>query len=304
MSADTERTARLKRLHDTPLERVGASSRFFVGSWESYVEIWKHRELLWLLVKREVRAKYKGSALGVVWSFARPLSQLVVYFFIVGQVLGVARAIPDFAIYVFVGLTVWGLFAEIVNSSSSAIIGNSGIIKKVYLPREIFPLSAIASSFFTFLTQFVVLLVAIAISGHPPLWQYIPSAVLALVMMLVFSTALAFFFSAVNVYVRDVQYIVDVIISLLFWATPVVYSLDFFSSKVPAWLVEIYLANPVTLTVISFQRAFWSAGADAVHTWPSTLDLRVTIALLISLVLLFLSQRVFARLQKSFAQEL
>lgn len=304
MENSSLKAERLNSLAELPLTRVGTNTSFIKGAGQSYKDIWDHRQLLWLLVKREVRAKYKGSSLGILWSFARPLVQLLIYYFVIGQVLGVARSIPDFAIYVFVGLTVWGLFAEILNSAPNSILANSGIIKKVYLPREIFPLSSIASSFFTFITQFIILVLALAVFNVPPHWSSIPVAILGLLVLLVFASALAILISAVNVYVRDVQHFTEVIVGLLFWATPIVYSFAFVKTQLAAWAANLYLANPVTLSVIAFQEAFWSSGSSNADAWPSNLELRLLVALFVSLILLLISQRIFARLQVSFAQEL
>lgn len=299
-----QRNQRLSRISELELTRIGTDSAFISGATSSYKEIWNHRQLLNLLIKREIRSKYKGSSLGILWSFVRPLTQLLIYYFIIGEVLGVARAIPDFAIYVFVGLTAWGLFAEILGSSSVAILSNSGIIKKVYLPREIFPLSSIASALFTFGTQFLILIAATFIFGSPPNWAALPTAILGFLVLLVFSSALALIISSVNVYVRDVQHFVEVLVGLLFWATPIVYSFTFVKNQLSELWISIYLANPVTLAIVSFQDAFWSAGQAENQKWPSHLDTRLFIALLVSLILLFISQRLFSRLQKSFAQEL
>lgn len=304
MENSSLKAERLNSLAELPLTRVGTNTSFIKGAGQSYKDIWDHRQLLWLLVKREVRAKYKGSSLGILWSFARPLVQLMIYYFVIGQVLGVARSIPDFAIYVFVGLTVWGLFAEIINSAPNSILSNSGIIKKVYLPREIFPLSSIASSFFTFFTQFIILVLALAVFNVPPHWSSIPVAILGLLVLLVFASSLAILISAVNVYVRDVQHFTEVIVGLLFWATPIVYSFAFVKTQLATWAANLYLANPVTLSVIAFQEAFWSAGSSNADAWPSNLELRLLVALFVSLILLLISQRIFARLQVSFAQEL
>ena len=304
MEISSTKAERLNAVATLSLERVGTYTSFFSGAIRSYRDIWDHKQLLWLLIKREVRAKYKGSSLGVLWSFARPLVQLLIYYFVIGQLLGVARSIPDFAIYVFVGLTVWGLFAEIINSAPNSILANSGIIKKVYLPREIFPLSSIASSFFSFITQFCILVVALAVFNIPPSWSAIPLAFLGLLVLLIFASALAILISAVNVYVRDVQHFTEVLVGMLFWATPIVYSYEFVKSHLAGWTSDLYLSNPVTLSVVSFQKAFWSAGEQLPEAWPTNLELRLLIALLASLVLLFISQRIFARLQVSFAQEL
>lgn len=297
---------RVEDLQHMEFVEIKSSRRFWTGFWGSYREIWDWRSLLWQLTRREVRSRYKGTRLGIVWSLARPITQLLVFYFIIGEVLGAARAIPSFAVYVFVGLTLWGLFADILNSSAGSILANAGIVKKIYLPREIFPLSAIASALLNFAIQFVILLAATYLFATGPIWQYVPGALLGLLLLLTFATALALIISITNAYAKDVQYLVEVGLGLLFWASPVVYSIQLVSSRVGGTIIEsIYFANPVTLSMLAFQRAFWGApGFDNAQWFPPNLELRMAIALVAVFVLLLVSQKIFSRLQRDVAQEL
>jgi len=307
----TAAQSRAALIESEPLEAVGQRSGLFRGTFGSLKDIWAHRELLGLLVRRELKARYKDSSLGVVWSLFRPLAQLLIYFFAIGQILGAARGTPDFAIFVFIGLTMWGLFAEIVQSSTTSILSNAGLVKKVYLPREIFPLSSIGGALFNFLVQLVVLLLAIIFLASVP-FDWSPQllfAPLAVVTLVVFSTAIGLFLSAINVYLRDVQHIVEIALVILFWASPVVYSYTYLHKLLHGnWLEQLYLANPVTSAILGMQQALWSAGDTSTgplaQVWPPALGLRLVITLAVSLVLLWLAQRAFARLQGNFAQEL
>ncbi|WP_245982166.1 ABC transporter permease [Mycetocola tolaasinivorans] len=302
--------SRIARLSTEPFVSVGHNPGFFSGTRASIVDIWKHRELLGLLVRRELRAKYKDSRLGIVWSLARPLAQLLIYYFAIGQVLGAARNTPDFAIFVFIGLTMWALFTDILNTGVGSIVSNSGLVKKVYLPREIFPLAGVGSALFNFGVQLVILVIAFVALKAPPLPDYLLLAPLALITLVVFATAIGLALAALNVYLRDIQHFVELAITILFWASPIVYPLRFVHQHLHGnWLEQIYLNNPITLCIVSMQRALWSAGSTATHEdlvqyWPPNLEIRLLITLGISLVLLWLAQRLFARLQGSFAQEL
>ncbi|WP_085369133.1 ABC transporter permease [Leifsonia sp. NCR5] len=279
---------------------VGGDSK--AGSWHSLREIFRHRELLSLLVRRDLKSRYKDSVLGFVWTLVRPLTQLLIYAIVIGQVLGAARNIPDFAIYVFTGLTAYSLFSDIISGTTASIVGNSGLIKKIYLPREIFPLASVGSAIFNFLIQFVILLVATIVIGKPPLhaetWYLIPSVLL----LLVFGTAFGLLLSAINVYLRDVQYLVEVVLLLLLWASPIVYSWTMVRDALGHSLaLDIYTDNPVTLAVLGFQKAMW-VGGQGVAEYPDFLLLRMGIAFVIGIVLLLGFQRVFSRLQGNFAQ--
>lgn len=310
-SDEPDAVARRARLENEPFAQVGKASGVFAGTAGSFSAIWSHRELLGRLVRREVKARYKDSSLGIVWSLLRPLAQLLVYYFAIGKVLGAARATPDFAIFVFIGLTMWALFSEIVSGATTSILANSGLIKKVQLPREIFPLSAAGNALVNFGIQLVVLILAqIFFATSPPQWSTdLLLAPLALVTLVVYATAIGVLLSALNVYFRDIQHFVEIALIFLFWASPIVYSYTFVNRALAGSLIEtLYIANPVSIAIIAFQKALWGAGSTATgelaQSWPPDLALRLLIALGVSIVLLFISQRVFARLQGNFAQEL
>jgi len=302
VTANEEAASRLRRLAATPLHPVGAASGRGAG-WGAIRSVLSQREMLGLLVRRDLKARYKDSALGFFWSLIRPLIQLAIYFIVMGQFLGAAKSIPDFAVYVFAGLSAVGLFTEIVVGGTGSVLSNAGLVKKVYLPREVFPLSSVGSALFNFGIQLIVLLGATFLVLKPPLhWQFF-YAIPALLVLVVYGTALALLFSAVNVYLRDTQYLVEVVTMLLFWASPVVYSWEMVKSLIPSpVLLEVYTDNPLTLAVLGFQRAFWVAGDDL--AWPGGLLLRLGIAFVVGVVLLFVCHRIFLRLQGNFAQEL
>ena len=135
--------ARYRRLEKLPLATYRSKENAVTGFIVAVRAVLARRELLGLLVRRELVGKYKDSSLGLVWSMIRPLTQLLIYYLVMGEFLGAARNINNFAIFIFAGLTIYGLFSEIINTMTSSIVANSGLIKKVYLPREIFPIAAV-----------------------------------------------------------------------------------------------------------------------------------------------------------------
>lgn len=303
MTPDSEALARARRLAGEPLVHVGPQPHFLRGTLASVRDIAAHRELLVLLVRRELRARYKNSTLGFAWSFVRPLAQLLIYTLVLGELLRFADGVPQFAIFVFCGLTLWTLFNEVVAGGTGSVVANSGLVKKVYVPREVFPLSTVGGATVNFGIQFVVLLVATVVMGQAPftanLWL-VPAAV---VVMLLFSTALALLLSAVNVYLRDVQHLVEIVTMILFWASPIVYSFAFVTQTLQGnWVEQLYLSNPVTVAILAFQRGMWVAGPDT--SFPDDLALRLGVCFVVGVVLLWVGQRVFARLEGNFAQEL
>ncbi len=314
-----EAELRALRLSQTPFERATADRPpLFAGFARSIRELHQHRGLLVMLIRRELKARYKDSSLGFLWSLIRPFTLLLIYFVAIGQFLGAARVIPDFAIFIFAGLTIWGLFSEVITTGTSSIVANAGLIKKVYLPREIFPLAAAGSSFVNFAIQFGILVAAVLVLGRFPLsWDllYIPVAVIVVVT---YAIAIALLLAALNVYLRDVQYLVEVGTLILFWASPIVYSWSFVIATGErlgmAWIEALYLANPVSVTVLAFQRGIWVAGSQETtmddgivvpaQPWPADLDLRLLVMFVVGLAFLIIAQRVFARLQGNFAQEI
>ena len=298
-----EREARLAL---EPMRPATPPAHFLRGTRASLIQIWQRRDLLVRLVRREIRARYKDSVLGLVWSLVRPLVSLLIYFLVMGKILGAAKGINDFAVYMFTGLTLWQLVSESLSATTGSVVGNSGIIKKIQLPREIFPLAAIGGALFNFFMQFIILLVAALIAslanGHTLFTYrllYIPAS---LILVLVWVTAFGLLLSAANVYLRDVQYLVEVALLVGMWASPIVYSWAMVTEHAGHVLQEIYLANPITLGVFGFQQALWTAGEG--QPTATYLFVRMLIALGVGVVLLTLSQRVFAVMQRDFAQEL
>jgi len=304
-----ESDVRAARLAAEPLRPAGPRPGFFRGTLQSLRDIGARQELLGLLIRRELKARYKDSVLGFFWSLAKPLAMLLVYYIAIGKFLNAEYVpgrnpggIPAFAVFIFTGLTAWQLFSDIIVSGTGSIVANGGLIKKVYLPREVFPLSVIGAALFNFAIQVGVLVGATIVNGQFPLgarWWYF---VLAVATTVVFATALALLLSAVNVYLRDVQYLVEILIMIFFWASPIIYSWKLVDDRVDGLLEQLYLANPMTQVVLGFQRTFWVAGDG--QPYPSNLGQSLAITLGVSVILLWLAQRVFARLQANFAQEL
>jgi ABC-2 type transport system permease protein len=297
---------RAARLAAEPWIDAGVSGRGLQGFITTIRELWRYRELFGRLTKRELKARYKDSRLGFVWSLVRPLTMLFVYAIVVGEFLSAARTIKDFGIYIFAGLAIYTLFSETVGAGTSSIVTNSGLIKKVYLPREIFPLATIGPALFTLGIQLVILIVAAAVVGTLTMGPHLLYALLSIVLIVVLSAALALVLAATNVYLRDVSYLVDVVLVLLMWGSPILYSIAMVRDRLEGgafeWLTQLYINNPLTLAVLGFQEAFWQPGASAdfvPHLWVHML-----IATGVSAVLVIVAQRVFARLQGDFAQEL
>lgn len=287
--------------------RNGGPTESSVGAIGQVTEIVRHRHALSLLIRRDLKARYKDSALGFLWTLARPLTQLAVYVVVIGHFLGAARGIPDFAIYVYTGIAAYTLFSDIITGGTGSIIGNAGLVKKVAVPRELYPIASVGGALFNYSIQLVILLLAtLAFGAFPWHWDLL-YAIPGILLLVVYGTALALLLSALTVFLRDVSYIVEVVLLLLIWLSPIVYSWAMVRDAVTPLaggpvLMEIYNANPLTLGVLALQKAIWLSGQGAEH--PSDLLLRIGISMLVGLILLVLGHWVFRRLQGNFAQEL
>lgn len=296
-------------IDSAPLERVAVRETFWRGFGRAVREVYDFRELLGQLVRKELKVKYKDSVLGFLWTLIRPLLQLLVYSIAIGVFLGSNRAIPSFGIYLFTGLVAWTLFTDIIGGSTGCIVANAGLIKKIYFPRELFPLSVVGAAVVNFFLQLVILLGAFAVTGEWPSPGQLPLVPVALFALVLFGTALGLLLAAVNVYLRDVQYLVEVGLLLWFWMTPIVYDWQKVRQALVVtrhldWLYQLYLANPMADVVLAFQRALWQRGKGTPFYYGGNLYGRLGLIILVCFGLLWLTQRIFARAQGNFAQEL
>lgn len=273
-----------------------------------------HRELLASLVRTEIKVKYKNSILGILWTMVAPAITLSIYWVVFGLLL--KNGIPDFVIYLASGLLVWTFFANSTMMATAVIVARSGIVKKVSFPREILSIATVGSQSTYLLLQWVVLAIFMALLGHAPAWSALPLVPVAFATVLLFAVALAVLLSAVNVYFRDTQHLVEIAIQAWFWLTPIVYaywhSVHGHGAKVLAWL---YLANPMTPVVLGFQRALYGrvsitntvtgAREQILPPWhlASYYGL-LGLDVVVGLAVLAFAIRVFSRLEGNFAEEL
>ena len=241
-SADTE--------DDEPPQRVVAAK---VGTWTRLKEIWGARELLVFLVRKELKVRYKNSFLGFLWSFLNPAMVLLIYFVMFRYVL--KNGISDFAVYLMCGLLPWNLFNTALLSSSGTLVAHAGIVKKVAFPREILALSQVGVACCYFFFQTCILVLFLVGFRVMPSWQYFPVMLLALACDIVFTAALSLMLSSLNVYMRDIEHFVQVVMVGLFFAEPIVYPFQDLGSRLGQHgVLWLYMLNPLTPIVMGFQR--------------------------------------------------
>ena len=278
------------------------------GSGRGLLDVYGDRFLLKLLVRKEIKVRYRGSVLGLMWSYVKPLVQFLIYFVALGIFLNLQRGTPNYAIYLFSGIVLVNFFTESLSNATRSIVDNRDLIRKIYLPRELFPVSTVWVSAAHFLPQLLVLVGACLIVGWTPSVLQLAAVVLIFLMVAVLGTGLGLLFGAVNVYFRDSENIVEMIVMVVTWASPVLYLWTMVEEAMGEWF-WIYQLNPMTVAVQVFHWAFWEPTlkadqlvADAMP--PGLLTFWLPVALLITLAVLFIGQLTFRRLAVHFAQEL
>ncbi|WP_157433135.1 ABC transporter permease [Actinomadura rifamycini] len=264
----------------------------------------RHKYLLRLLVRRELRARYKGSLLGLGWSYVRPGVHFSVYFFVVGVFLGMDRAIEDFPIYLFSGMVLIHLFTETIHSTTRSVTGNAALIRKVFLPRELFPSASVLVSLVHFVPGMLILLCGAIAAGWRPTPGGLAAAVLGFSIILTLGLGLGLLCAAVNVFFRDLEQVVDISMLVITWSVPMIYPWTHVQTHAPAWVLDVYLMNPLVSAVSLFQKAFWLPGTRGDFALPPDLYLHAGISLALSLLVFLTGRAVFARAQSRFAQEL
>ncbi|MDQ1439345.1 MAG: type transport system permease protein [Acidimicrobiaceae bacterium] len=270
-------------------------------------DIWRYRELLVGLVRKELKVKYKNSILGFVWSMLNPALYLVVFYVVFQLVL--KAGIPNFAIYLLSGLLVWNLFSTGLPGATGSIVGNAAIVKKVAFPREILAMAAVGASLVHFVLQGAVMLLALLFFRYPPSPGFLLLVPVALLALLLFTCALGILLAAVNVYLRDTQHLLELALLAWFWGTPIVYQYRLVADRLGSrtWL---YRLNPITPIVLTFQRAIYAkTDPNGVPILPAGASpgwylgqLGAVIA--VSLALFVFALRVFGKLEGNFAEEL
>ena len=278
------------------------------GSGRGLLDVYGDRFLLKLLVRKEIKVRYRGSVLGLLWSYVKPLVQFLIYFVALGVFLDLQRGTPNYAIYLFSGIVLVNFFTECLSNATRSIVDNRDLIRKIYLPRELFPVATVWVSAAHFLPQLLVLVGACLVVGWTPSILQVAAAVLIFLMVAVLATGLGLIFGAINVYFRDSENIVDMIVMVVTWASPVLYVWTMVEDVMGSWF-WVYQLNPMTVAVEVFHWAFWEPTLNAeqlvIETIPpGLLTLWLPIAMMISLGLLFLGQLTFRRLAVHFAQEL
>ena len=254
-----------------------------------FKNLYNYRELLKTNIKKEVRGKYKNSFLGVLWSFLNPLLQIMVYAIIFQLILKNPQ--ENYSIFICCGLIPWTFFASAITRSAFTMVENGNILKKVYFPREILPISIVTSETVNFLISSIIIL-GFVIFGGLGITKFIVFYPLILLAQYLLLIGISFIVSSISVYVRDLQHLIGVVLQLLFYAAPIVYSQE----AIPANFQWILKFNPMTYIINGYRDIFY---------YQQTPDIMALLSIIaISIIICVIGYMIFNKLQKGFAEQL
>jgi ABC-2 type transport system permease protein len=298
------------------------SARSTVG--HRFHELWRTRELLVHLTQSDIKVKYKNSALGLLWSMVAPLMQLAIFWLVFGFIL--KNGYPHFVVFLFAGLICWNFFSGSLNTATGIIVERAGIVKKVAFPREILALSTVGAQIFYFSMQAVAMAVILVALQASPDWGLVWMLIPAMAALLVLASGFSVLLSALNVKLRDMRHLIEVAMQLWFWLTPIVYPYEKLAPHLralhigPISLSTLYLLNPMTPIVLTFQRVLYPHLVVQSTNYPQTPSPRFLpvlptwstatyagfdlVILAAGTLLLVFAVWVFGRLEGNFAEEL
>ena len=245
-------------------------------------ELYDYREMLSNLVKKDLKVRYKGSVLGFLWTFLNPLLQLIVYTIVFSTIMKVN--IDKFYIYLFIGLIPWLFFATCIQAGSTSILMNKDLIKKIYFPRIILPISTVNSAFMNMFYSMIVSGIGFS--------KYVLLLPLAMIMQYILVLGMTFIFSALNVYFRDLEYILNIIVMIWFYLTPIVYEIKMIPERFRFW----FYLNPMTGIINFYRNILYYKRMPSFNSFGGIL--------IYGIIMIIIGYFVFEKLQKNFAEEL
>jgi len=261
----------------------------------NFKTLFSYRELLFSLTKKELKVKYRGSALGFFWSLLNPILTMLVYTFVFSIVL--RAGIKDFAIFLICALLPFNFLSNSVNYGTGSIIGNSNLVNKIYFPREIIPLSVVFANLINFLLELIALFIVLAVMGYK-FYIYLYLLPLVIFVQIFLVAGLTLLVSALNVFFRDLQHLVTILMMVWFFGTPIIYPL----SMVPEKFQFIIRANPMTIYAAFYRNIFYYVNHPSELQFPSAAAIVGTLA--VTFLIFFVSYFIFKKLEPRFAEEI
>ena len=254
-----------------------------------FKSLYEYRELLKTSISKDVRGKYKNSVLGILWSFLNPLLQIAVYALVFPLIM--KNNIPNYTVFICCGLIPWTFCTAAINRTSFTMIENGNIIKKVFFPREILPLSVVTSEAINFIISTIIIL-AFVLGYGMGISKFIIFYPLVLIVQYILLIGISFIVSSVTVYFRDLQHFIGIALQLLFYATPRVYMPD----AIPDGFQWIIKYNPMTYVINAYRDIFYY------QQMPNLMSLARILVL--GIIICLVGYFIFSKLQRRFAEEL
>ena len=281
------------------------------GRGRGILDAMKNRYLLRLLVDKEIQVRYRGSVLGILWSYIKPGVQFLVFYIAMGLFLGLERGMHNYAVYLFSGMIAINFFSEGFGNGARTMVVNSALIRKIYLPRELFSLSTVWVALVHFVPQIVVMLLAcFAVGWHPSALAF-GSILAGMLIVMLLSYGLGLIFGVANVFFRDSENIVDMLLMVATWFSPVLYSWTMVRDTLYPWVFNVFMINPLTVAVELFHYGFWhptlrpeDLALPASQVVPHLFSFWTPIAIGISLLTVLIGDLLFRKFEGNFAQEL
>ena len=274
---------------DVPVTVIKPSRGLSFIDWDAF---WQYRELLYFFVWRDIKVRYKQTALGVVWVILQPLASMAIFTVLFGVLLNAPSGQVPYPLFAFAGLLPWNYFSSALTRSSSSVVTNANLVTKIYFPRIMIPLSSVISGLVDFCVSAVVLAVMMLLYGFPPTTSVLLLPVFLLLAM-VTSLGFGLWLSALNVRYRDVNYLAPFIVQIWMYLTPVVYA----TTLIPERFRFLLSLNPMTGVIEGFRWALLGPGVTDTVLAPGLAAVSVGIALAV-----FLTGLVYFRTtEKTFA---
>ena len=250
-------------------------------------ELYAYRQMIFSLVKKDLRGRYKGSVLGFLWTFINPLFQLIVY-----TIVFLPNNIDRYYLYLFVALIPWIFFSSSITVGAASIVAQKDLVKKIYFPRMVIPISYVTSCFVNMLLCFIVIFAVIIVTGAGINFLAVLTLPVIMIVEYVFALGMALLTSAITVYFRDLEHILGIVSMAWMYLTPVVYS----KSIVPPRYLPIFNLNPMTHIIDCYRTVLYDKQVPDLTTllWAAGLGV----------LFLIIGAVVFNKLQKHFAEEL
>lgn len=255
------------------------------------MKVYEYREMLKNNVRKELRARYKGSVLGFFWTFLNPLLMLIVYSIVFSTVMKIKIPNYNYTLFLFVGLVPWTFLSAAVQQSTTIITANSNLIKKVYFPRIILPLTTTLTNLTNMLLTFIIAFIALIFFKSPfSVWYiYLPAII---IIETIFTLAVTLFLSSITVYFRDLEHIVSIVLMAWLYLTPVIYPAEY----IPSSVFNLFKINPMFSIIESYRDILMF------NRQPEIFGMLYV--LMLSILLLAAGYFVFDLLQRRFAEEI